>query len=904
MRKLFTLTLMALFAAQMWAQCAISECGNASLTYVIKVGSSGSQQTDGSDFIQSATPSNTTALSASKTIGLQNISISDGTMKAAAATNTCFATAPNMTGKIGMHNGSSYDSSKYLQFTFTVKDGCTFTPCDIQFVVQPVSYDGNFRWEITDGTTSYGYGEQTGVKVGKGNGATVLTGLTSPQEMAAGTYYIRLYPYYNGSNTFRLGTDVILKGTAVEGSDETAPTLSNSVPANGATEVAVEGTIVLTFSEEIASVDGSKFTLTNATKGTVAIDGSDAKKVNVPYSGAANSATVTLSVAANAVADAAGNQSAALSDIAFTIVSVKHIVTYYDGDEDPENKLGEEIVVEGENPTGAGLTPKKLGYTFGGWSTTNGGSAVALNTISVTADMPLYAVWNAIDCEALNGTIFTYLIENAPEADVIVKDATGYKTSLDLNTYGGVSGGNATLVNTSSNNHAYLYTDKDIELKGNDAYLKLEFDCALAEGDTIKSLVKSNNAYVALTATRPSSESNAAAVLTANNSEQKLAIVSESTLIGKQTIYIFKGGGNITITSVKIARPAKYAVTFNMHDHGDAVDTQYILTGGKVNKPATTDIDGWDFGGWYKESTYENEWNFATDVVNAATELHAKWTTHTTSSDATLSDLTVDGVTVDGFDPEDEEYDVELAFGTSVIPVVAGTANSTHAKSVVVTQATTLPGVATVVVTAEDNTTKTYTINFTVATGKEIELVWKTGSNLCSGGKAGGTAVKSDDASVSTYINQITFQNVEGTGDDGAEGGSLNVGKKAGNMFTLSTKTGYAFEAMSFYAKIQDSNCEYSLDGGDWTTLTSTSTSGDKCYEIFSSAEVKEFRLRSTGSSGVWIRNMELTIVETSTPSAIGNTTEEIKAVKILKNGQLYILRGEKVYTVTGAEVK
>lgn len=100
--------------------------------------------------------------------------------------------------------------------------------------------------------------------------------------------------------------------------DETAPQFVSSTPANGATGVATSGTIVLTFDEAVASVDGAKFTLTNATKGTVAIDGTDSKKVNIPYSGADELEVVTLSVAAEAVADAAGNKSAALSDISFT----------------------------------------------------------------------------------------------------------------------------------------------------------------------------------------------------------------------------------------------------------------------------------------------------------------------------------------------------------------------------------------------------------------------------------------------------------------------------------------------------------------------------------------------------------------------------------------------------------
>lgn len=69
-----------------------------------------------------------------------------------------------------------------------------------------------------------------------------------------------------------------------------------------------------------------------------------------------------------------------------------------------------------------------------------------------------------------------------------------------------------------------------------------------------------------------------------------------------------------------------YEVTFNMQDHGDAIDPQNIVSGGKVTKPADPSASGWDFGGWYKESTCENEWNFATDVVTTTTTIFAKWT--------------------------------------------------------------------------------------------------------------------------------------------------------------------------------------------------------------------------------------------------------------------------------------
>lgn len=89
--------------------------------------------------------------------------------------------------------------------------------------------------------------------------------------------------------------------------------------------------------------------------------------------------------------------------------------------------------------------------------------------------------------------------------------------------------------------------------------------------------------------------------------------------------------------------------------------------------------------------------------------------------DASLSDLLVDGTTVDEFDPDTTTYNVELPAGTAIVPAVTFTLNDS-AASADVTDAATLPGTATVEVTAEDGeTTRTYTINFTLPSG-EIEV--------------------------------------------------------------------------------------------------------------------------------------------------------------------------------------
>jgi len=84
------------------------------------------------------------------------------------------------------------------------------------------------------------------------------------------------------------------------------------------------------------------------------------------------------------------------------------------------------------------------------------------------------------------------------------------------------------------------------------------------------------------------------------------------------------------------------------------------------------------------------------------------------SSDATLSDLTLNSFTVIGFAPGTFDYSVELPFGTSAYPAVVGTPTDANASAANVVPGT-FPGTVTITVTAEDNSTQDYTIEFTVA---------------------------------------------------------------------------------------------------------------------------------------------------------------------------------------------
>jgi len=106
------------------------------------------------------------------------------------------------------------------------------------------------------------------------------------------------------------------------GTDTTKPTLSSSTPTTDATDVAVSGNIVLTFSEAVTIADASNFTLTGGS-GTLDKEHAttDGATITIPYSGLANSTNYTLSVDAGAVKDLAENTNEAVSAITFTTIA-------------------------------------------------------------------------------------------------------------------------------------------------------------------------------------------------------------------------------------------------------------------------------------------------------------------------------------------------------------------------------------------------------------------------------------------------------------------------------------------------------------------------------------------------------------------------------------------------------
>ena len=115
-----------------------------------------------------------------------------------------------------------------------------------------------------------------------------------------------------------------------------------------------------------------------------------------------------------------------------------------------------------------------------------------------------------------------------------------------------------------------------------------------------------------------------------------------------------------------------------------------------------------DFSNGAVNYTFKSSSNETTVYAVTITEAPA------VSTDATLKSLTYGGTSVPNFSPSTLTYNIELTAGIKTPPTIAATPNDNKA-TVNITQASSVPGVGKVEVTAEDGTTKlTYTINYTV----------------------------------------------------------------------------------------------------------------------------------------------------------------------------------------------
>lgn len=89
-----------------------------------------------------------------------------------------------------------------------------------------------------------------------------------------------------------------------------------------------------------------------------------------------------------------------------------------------------------------------------------------------------------------------------------------------------------------------------------------------------------------------------------------------------------------------------FAVTFNTMG-GSELDTVSVESGETIDEPTSPAKEGYTFGGWFKEDTCENEWNFDSDIVSAQIKLYAKWNQALTVTFDSMGGSEIDAMSVE-----------------------------------------------------------------------------------------------------------------------------------------------------------------------------------------------------------------------------------------------------------------
>ena len=402
------------------------------------------------------------------------------------------------------------------------------------------------------------------------------------------------------------------------------------------------------------------------------------------------------------------------------LIPVKFTVNYFDG----TTAMGTEQVVVNEHPTASEIETAKRGYIFEGWAETDGGSVVALNTITsdVAATINLYAVYTEIPCPT-EGTVFSMVVTDPA--------GTEYNGNNEFNLEIGATyvGGKAYSGSKNSTKRVGVINENgeySFENAG-DVTVKVAMDCALQEGDVITFTTST---------TRELKIQKVAGTDLVTTSGKKYVIPAASPLIGVYDFYLERGNSQSTMKTFNVTRP--YTVSFEMQGHGDAIEAQKLIAGDKVAEPTAPTADGWDFKGWYKEPACTNAWDFENDVVAGTMALYAKWDVHVTN-DATLKSLKYGSEAI-ALEDGVFEYNIGLPAMTVAVPALTAVANSAtvHSLDIVDDAAFDVDGNATstVTVVSEDETvTNVYTVNFSkLAALPQVNVTGSTTWNFSAGG--------------------------------------------------------------------------------------------------------------------------------------------------------------------------
>ena len=214
------------------------------------------------------------------------------------------------------------------------------------------------------------------------------------------------------------------------------------------------------------------------------------------------------------------------------------------------------------------------------------------------------------------------------------------------------------------------------------------------------------------------------------NSSKVSAFVFRTSEAADITLNVAPNGSDITMTLYYMGETVEELTSSNLNDEGTKCGSIALTSGGEAGQLKAKN----GAAGYYK--VHSTKRFLVQDITLSAP-------TAADHTKATLTDIQIDGESLSGFTADEMSYNIELEFDAVAAPIV--TAEAADDATVSITQATGVPGSATVVCTSYDGTseTKTYTINFTKEAVAPIIRATHTGAKTADvKGTIGGTADK------------------------------------------------------------------------------------------------------------------------------------------------------------------
>lgn len=328
-----------------------------------------------------------------------------------------------------------------------------------------------------------------------------------------------------------------------------------------------------------------------------------------------------------------------------------------------------DTVIPGEKvPT---VPPIREGYNFLHWTDDLTTKAEYNFTQKITADVKLYPVWTR------NQVKITWPL-NVPTGVTLKHQGTGNPadtvTSVDVGTevtlqivlderyeIGTVKAGDRVLGSTV-NGDIYTYTftaDKDLTVAVGDPTVK-KFTISLPQGDGYEATFTDCKKYSSTGIGSALTEAEGATSYTFEygdsfkikleayadttatlrvDGEEKFKVDGNSAETEKTTEeYTVNKMYNITVgTKRKITR----MVTFSLEPYGGLYTIMPVENGNKIYAPAKPEIPGYEFGGWYKDAKFTQEWKFLPDLDATLTD--AEKEAQTNAADVVKGNIVIYG---------------------------------------------------------------------------------------------------------------------------------------------------------------------------------------------------------------------------------------------------------------------